>query len=164
MILALLSTILITAREVQHLGVGAGQSTHMPSSRPSLSIIVRSSSVSCLLYVFVSSQNLASQGLRMQQRGPNCEMISEVQFSCDIVSDESFSITLTPPDPAAIELLRAEHGVVDEKAASLSSYHRENPTTWIFNLQDTRHRHRISHRTRIQLEHEVVHTNVLRGC
>jgi SNF2 family DNA or RNA helicase len=71
----------------------------------------------------------------MQQRGPNGEVISEVQFSCDIVSDESFSITLTPPDPAAIELLRAEHGVVDEKAASLSSYHRENPTTWIFNLQ-----------------------------
>lgn len=71
----------------------------------------------------------------MQQRGPNGEFISEVQLSFDIVSVDSFSITITPPNAEVIAVMREHHGVPDESNANLSNFHRENPATWIFSLQ-----------------------------
>lgn len=73
--------------------------------------------------------------MRYQQIGPHGETIIDVHFSCEIVNDELFSITISPPDSVALNLMRSEHGVVDEKIANLSSYHKQNPPTWLFSLQ-----------------------------
>lgn len=84
---------------------------------------------------FCWDHDLATSGLRMQQRASNGEIVSEVSFSCDIVSAASFSVTTIPPDAKAVEFLKAEGGVADEKTANAGGLHQLYPPVWIFPLE-----------------------------
>jgi hypothetical protein len=84
---------------------------------------------------FCWDRDLATSGLKMQQRSATGEIISEVQFVCDIASEETFSITLIPPDATAIEFLKSEGATPDEKTANINGYAQLYPPGWILPLE-----------------------------